>query len=1534
MSANKQEEENKVVCLYQFIRELNKLKQKIVVNVSEYGSCLHIALFQVDPENIHVYARDRVETDEAEESSNVLLSVHKPEFQPCPKPNAIFADCWLLDGWDSYRKPASVHKFLELPKSEEDAELSEEENREYFEDDPARVKAYQAWCEQRNTWVHEQEICAKTRELFTDLYHVITALRREPETLEFIVADGFICDTENPDINHPVLTRRVNIRLEAEENTIYIDDSSVESQMYTDIFQVMPGIDLCSINHLRDKLSENDYHPLDHIETPEFFKSLIHQLSSNSVYAEESVPKDWSARNRLLLYRNPCYILRKRMDGTLKAIEQIIENVEDTGEVPAPIHDIVCGGKVDIPEDIVELSVEEQLASVGGESVDILLSKEANREQLEIARRIEQYNAVLVQGPPGTGKTHTIANLLGHFLAQGKSVLVTSHTQKALSVLKEKVAPGLQNLCVSMLDDSHTDMQRSIDGITDYMSSHTSYEVKKEMEELGLERKQVIDELAETRKKLFAMIHQEYSCITYNGESVSPAKAATFVQAHSEELSYIPGIVRPYEPLPLTFGELMELYRTNEEISADDETELGHDLPEPSQLLSPDDFEQKQAILTEAQNQLKQIETSTGWSIRNYTSHQKIDIQMDSSDVHIPYPAKDVVKQLRDYTASFEPIEEWMKYAAVDGKKGGSFRNNWMRLIDQITKTCSAAEALAEQKFGKTIQILTDNQDLVPAIQKLKQKYEQKGKIGMLDLLFNKSLEIALNGVSINDRKPENAEDCALVLAWIETESMRKQCAAYWDELMGRHGVCSFTDLDPYEPERIAQNHIPVITRYLEWYGQEYAKLEQYVSDLLIPADILFQQNTMDSDITATEKILHAVHHSIPYLCNVCDAVAAICSASADCEQSIRALQSGQRLASDICQRAATAMQHGDTVAYRDAFAALESTYAKYASQRTRSAYLKRLQPVAPQWADAIRDRVGIHGSSTVPSNIEDAWKWKQYAAIVADIIAEPFDELQSKSLSLSKRYRETTAQYAEKCAWYHLLRRTEHDLDLKMALQGWVIAVRKIGKGTGKNAPVYRARAREQMAKCQTAVPAWIMPINKALETLNPRKNQFDIVIIDEASQADISSLAILYMGKKLIIVGDDKQVSPMAVGVNVDQVKNLQQMYLDGKIPNSFVFDPKTSIYDVAKTVFQPLMLREHFRCVPEIIGFSNWLSYDFKIKPLRDDSNSVLLPAVVNYRVKNGHRTGKSNRNEAKAVVALMQACIEQPEYKGKTFGVISLLGDEQVKLLQAEIDRNIDAKICAERRILCGNSSNFQGDERDVIFLSVVDCANGEGPVSKQGSGIEDATKKRYNVAASRAKDQLWVVDSLDPDTDLKPGDIRKSLIQYSIDPSFVNSQMEQIEQLAESPFEESVAKDLVARGYHLVQQWKVGTYRLDLVAVCGKKTVAIECDGERWHSGEAKIREDMERQTILERLGWRFIRIRGSEFYRDPEQTMQRVVEELTAFEIEPEETQGVLPKTRNTELLQRVKTRAHAILEEQEKRDFVDIETICAALNA
>ena len=1539
--------QEKVLSLFKFLEELNKLKQKVVLRVSDYPWFRSISSLPDDPENIKVYYRDRVEEEDTENATDVLLTVHKPEFQNCPDPDPNLEN-WLEWGWNDYRYKARVKNFILRPLdqvqlseevSETDRERIDEENqtyKEFFTDSEERVSTFHAWVAKRDVWAEKQKMLAKTRDLFSELYKISIDLERESETLELVVADGFLRDRDVPELDHPILTRRVKIRHDAVANTIYIEDTNVETELYTVMFQSMDGINLSSINHMRDDLHQNDYHPLDRNELPVFLKIFIHQLSSQSLYAEEGIPDNWQKKERLLLYRNPCYILRKRMDGALKAIEQIIEHVEETGEVPAPIGDIVEGGKIDIPEDTGEASIEEQLAAVGGESVDILLSKEANKEQLEIARRIERYNAVLVQGPPGTGKTHTIANLMGHFLAQGKSVLVTSHTQKALSVLKEKVAPGLQSLCVSMLDDSNVDMEKSIDGITSYMSQYTSFELKKEMESLGQERKQIIRDLAETRKKLFSIINQECNCIVYNGEEISPSMAAKFVQENSETLSYIPGTVRLYEPLPLTFAELSELYRSNGIISAEDESEFDHDLPKPNDVMSPNRFEDECNSLNSALAHLGTISENNQWKIQNLPAENKILITAPFGQLTLDYPEATAVDQLRNYISAFPKVEPWMEHCAVDGKKGDAYKQLWIRLIQQIQNTSVYAEKLTVEKFGKDVQILSQDPNFAEAMKQLLEKYKQGGKIGKLTLLFNKQLEAALNGATVNGLQPQTAEDCQLILHVMEMKSMRDQCASYWNDLISKHGVPAFYDLDASEPERVAANYIPYIQRYLDWFQREYEVLTMRMGAVGLPCDVIFQSNVLDSEIVSAEKILAALGNTIPKICDVFEVVQTIADTQKELEKNRNILQMGKRMHSVVCKALLLAAEGYDPHAYRNAFAILEETYAKTSLKAKREDYLNRLAPVAPQWADAIRTRNGIHGKSAVPSDIDDAWKWKQYYGIIEEITAEPFPELQKRSLTLSKEYRRITAKYAEKSAWYNLLRTTEHDISMKQALIGWKQTVKKIGKGTGKNAPMYRAKARELMVKCQSAVPGWIMPIGKALESLNPSTNKFDIIIIDEASQSDISSLAILYMGKKLVIVGDDKQVSPMAVGVQVDKMNVLKEMYIAGKIPNDHLYDAKTSIYDIAATTFQPLMLHEHFRCVPEIIGFSNWLSYDFKIKPLRDCSNSVLLPAVVNYRVANGERIGKTNPNEAKAVVALMQACMEQPEYAGKTFGIISLLGDEQVKKLQEEIYSHIDPKDVSERRILCGNASNFQGDERDVIFLSVVDCANGAGPVAKQAFGVDDAYRKRYNVAASRARDQLWVVDSLDPANDLKPGDIRKMLIDYSLNPESVAITNAKIEKKAESPFESAVARFLTVRGYHLVQQWKVGAYRLDMVAVCGRKKVAIECDGERWHSGEDKIREDMERQTILERLGWQFIRIRGSEYYRDPNKTMERVVSELNDNGIEPEEAAAIQDNTgvRETELLQRVKQRAYAIIhQDDDETAELDESAIEAALD-
>ena len=448
----------------------------------------------------------------------------------------------------------------------------------------------------------------------------------------------------------------------------------------------------------------------------------------------------------------------------------------------------------------------------------------------------------------------------------------------------------------------------------------------------------------------------------------------------------------------------------------------------------------------------------------------------------------------------------------------------------------------------------------------------------------------------------------------------------------------------------------------------------------------------------------------------------------------------------------------------------------------------------------------------------------------------------------------------------------------------------------------------------CQKAVPAWIMPMNKVIDTLNPAENKFDVIIIDEASQSDISSLVLLYMAKKVIIVGDDKQVSPLDIGVSVEKVNSLREKYIKGKIINDDLYGLNSSLYSVAATTYRPLMLKEHFRCVPEIIGYSNKTSYDLKIKPLRESGSSNLKPAVINYKVP-GMRDEKRKINEleAKTVVSLIKACMEMKEYADSSFGVISLLGDEQSDLIQKMIVEKIDVTDIEKHYILCGNSSHFQGDERDVIFLTMVDSNSGEVPLRVMTDGTESARKKRYNVAASRAKNQMWVVNSLDVDNDLKTGDIRKKFLEYVSSPKEMLL-TEEMEKNSESIFEEKIAKYLISEGYHIEQQWEAGLYKIDMVALFQDKKVAIECDGEKWHSTEEQIREDMERQNVLERCGWEFIRIRGSRYFKNPEFTMKALIEELNRKGIYPESMEDKRYLVKEKELLNKIKNRALKIM--------------------
>lgn len=359
-------------------------------------------------------------------------------------------------------------------------------------------------------------------------------------------------------------------------------------------------------------MDEASIHPFDRKEVIEFLEIAAHSLSPKGKFLEENEEILQNSQDELFIRFKPMLILQNKQDGLPKFIDRTISDIEEGSDIPSTLLDLTGKQAARPLKPAQELSVEQELAEVGGEDPTILLAKPANKEQLQIAREIQHSDKVLVQGPPGTGKTHTIANLIGNFLAQGRSILVSSYSSKALSVLKDKLPEELQSLCVAVFDDSNKDMERSIDGISEHMSNESSEGLRAKAKEQANVRDSIISKLSETRQRIYEIKYKEYKPLIFNGNSMSPTDAAKFVSENAEKLDYIPGKIKLDTPLPLSYEELSELYKTNTSVNSNEEKELAEEVPDPGTIASPKEFSEclaaVQSMRSKISNYISDIE--------------------------------------------------------------------------------------------------------------------------------------------------------------------------------------------------------------------------------------------------------------------------------------------------------------------------------------------------------------------------------------------------------------------------------------------------------------------------------------------------------------------------------------------------------------------------------------------------------------------------------------------------------------------------------------------------------------------------------------------------------------------------------------------------------------------------------------------------------------------------------------------------------------------------------------------------------------
>jgi very-short-patch-repair endonuclease len=590
-----------------------------------------------------------------------------------------------------------------------------------------------------------------------------------------------------------------------------------------------------------------------------------------------------------------------------------------------------------------------------------------------------------------------------------------------------------------------------------------------------------------------------------------------------------------------------------------------------------------------------------------------------------------------------------------------------------------------------------------------------------------------------------------------------------------------------------------------------------------------------------------------------------------------------------------------DVAAWRTAWQERERVRQEMRRLARYESLLEKLNGSCPGLAELLHSTGGEPIWRDRVCKLREAWVWAAARAWLRGVSdASAYEARVQDYHRLQQKIEKATENLVSNRAWKAFFDRL--DERTVQSLNAWTRAVDRIGKGTGKHAYRHRRTARQYLMDCVPSIPAWVMPLHKLWDSVDAVPGLFDTVIVDEASQAGVDALVLLLLAKRIVVVGDEKQNSPEAVGVLEDDIARLAREHL-----NAFrfrdEFRPDASLFDHSERTFgSHITLREHFRCVPEIIRFSNDLCYrDAPLIPLRQ-APPERLPPLCSRFVAEGACEGigqrVQNRAETDALVETIVKLVDDEAYEGKTMGVIALQGHAQAQLIETLLAQRLTPRVIEERRLRCGEPATFQGDQRDVIFLSLVIAPNVH---YRALTRLPD--QRRFNVAMSRARDQAWLFHSVRPH-DLGPEDLRRRLVSFfespqnaAVDALFEN--LDRLEREARGPrrlgtqpdpyeswFEVDVALELLRRKFRVRPQVEVAGRRIDLVVEGLDARIAVECDGDAWH-GPEQYEQDTARQRQLERAGLTFARVPESSFYADRQRALNAVVEACEELGIRP-----------------------------------------------
>jgi very-short-patch-repair endonuclease len=452
-----------------------------------------------------------------------------------------------------------------------------------------------------------------------------------------------------------------------------------------------------------------------------------------------------------------------------------------------------------------------------------------------------------------------------------------------------------------------------------------------------------------------------------------------------------------------------------------------------------------------------------------------------------------------------------------------------------------------------------------------------------------------------------------------------------------------------------------------------------------------------------------------------------------------------------------------------------------------------------------------------------------------------------------------------------------------------------------------------------QAIKPVFMMSPLSVASFLPPGAVEFDLVVFDEASQVKpVDALGAVARGKQLVVVGDSKQLPPTSF---FDSLTGAGEAADDENVTADI-----QSILELCKARQMPeRMLRWHYRSLHQsLIAASNHLFYEDKLVIFPSPGGQGQLGLVYHHLPDTYYERGTTRTNPQEAT-AVADAVLHHARTTPKlTLGVVAFSTAQRQAIQDAlEIRRKQHPETesffnrHAHEPFFIKNLENVQGDERDVILISIGYGRTKDGYLTMSFGPLNgEGGERRLNVLITRAKQRCEVYTNLTAD-DLDLGRTRaKGVAALKTFLNFAQhgrlNQNEETGREMESPFEEAVYRALTARGYQVRPQIGSQGFYIDLAVVDpdqpGRYVLGIECDGAMYHSARSARDRDRLRQQVLEAVGWRLHRIWSTDWFRDPEREVERVVaaiedaRRLAALDLPDESEEEMVPEVQPSTL--------------------------------